>query len=284
MVAYLQTRMGDLELKRLSPLNWIGGKSSHLDFIFSNFPSEHLHFIDVFGGSGAVLLNKQPSQIETYNDINENLVSYFRMMRDRPDELSRRIQLTPYSRREFENCIRILKNPSSPEIEKARAFFTVANQSFHQNVSCLGTGSWKVCINDVAGGTSSAVSKYHSKIKMLPAVSDRLKNVQIECADFRKIIKRYDSETSFFYVDPPYPHESRAKRDLYEFEMNREQHIELLDMLNSMEGGALVSTYQNDLYDSELKNWIKIIGQEKRLPSSSKGRKESEILFRNYDI
>ena len=80
---------------------WYGGKFSHLDFILPNIPLDAQHFCDVFGGSAAVLINRQPAPVETYNDIDSELVNFFRTLRDDSTELLRAISLTPFSREEL---------------------------------------------------------------------------------------------------------------------------------------------------------------------------------------
>ncbi|MDR0767733.1 MAG: DNA adenine methylase [Methanosarcinales archaeon] len=271
-------------LLKLNSFNWVGGKASHLNFLYGNFPSDFHHYVDVFGGSGVVLLNKERSPIETYNDVNQNVVTFYKMLRDYPDELIERIQLSPYSRREFEICISILMDSNSVELERARAFFVVANQSFHSRINTQATSNWKMCVKDSTTRGSSAVSKYLSKIERLGLIAERFKSVQIENSDFSKIFDKYDSDVSFFYVDPPYPLATRNSKKLYDFELSDERHVELLEIVNAVEGAVLISSFSSELYDLNLTGWIKSIDREKRIRSSSLNRKAAEVLYRNYEI
>lgn len=271
-------------MKKLNAFNWIGGKASHLPFLYENFPNAHHHYIDVFGGSGVVLLNKAPSPIETFNDINQNIVTFYRVLRDNKEELIDKIKLSPYSRQEYSNCIDVLKNPTSDDLEKARAFFVVANQSYHSRINSLQEYNWKINIRDSTKRGSSVVSKYNSKIDKLDLIADRFKSVQIENRDFKRIFDKFDSDVSFFYVDPPYPMDTRRTKKLYDYELDDDRHSELLEIIVSLEGSVLISTYQNEMYDSKLVDWKKVTNPEKRIRSSSTKRKAAEIVYRNFEL
>lgn len=269
---------------KLNAFNWIGGKASHLPFLYENFPDTHHHYIDVFGGSGVVLLNKKPSPIETFNDINQNIVTFYRVLRNNKDNLIEKIKLSPYSRQEYADCITVLKNQEADDLERARAFFVVANQSYHSRINSLQEYNWKINIHDSTKRGSSVVSKYNSKIEKLDMIADRFKSVQIENRDFKRIFDKFDSDVSFFYVDPPYPLDTRRTKKLYDYELDDDRHSELLEIIQSIEGSVLISTYQNEMYDSKLTNWKKVSNSEKRIRSSSTKRKAVEILYRNFEI
>ena len=84
---------------------WYGGKLSHLDWLLPLLPTDAHHYVEPFGGSMAVLLNKKPSPMETYNDLDGDLVNFFRVLRNREEELQRKLSLTFYSRQEYENAL-----------------------------------------------------------------------------------------------------------------------------------------------------------------------------------
>lgn len=94
--------------KTLIPFNYFGGKYMHANWIISKLPKTK-SYVEVFGGSGIILINKPPCQIETYNDLNSSVVNFFKVLRERPEELIEQIYLTPYSREEFFDCY---KNPT----------------------------------------------------------------------------------------------------------------------------------------------------------------------------
>ena len=91
--------------KKMIAFGWYGGKYSHLDFILPNLPNGETHFCDVFGGSAAVLINRKPAPLETYNDLDSELVNFFRVLRSEPEQLIRQIGLTPFFKRGDRNCL-----------------------------------------------------------------------------------------------------------------------------------------------------------------------------------
>lgn len=159
-----------------SPINWYGGKYYMKKTIVELFP-EHKTYIEGFGGAGHILLYKEPSEIEVYNDLNEGLYLFFKLLRndETRDKLIAKIQLTPYSRREFCECRDNWSNQKS-EVEKARMFYIKTMQSF----SGVGT-SWSYSKNKSRRGISQAVSKFLGNVdeNMLDVV-DRLREIQIE--------------------------------------------------------------------------------------------------------
>lgn len=101
-------------------LKYYGSKFRLAQWIIKHFP-EHRHYVEPFGGAANVLLVKEPSRLETYNDLNKSLVNFFRVLRDRPDELVEKVRLTPYARDEFEFCIE--SEPVDEPVEMARRLF-----------------------------------------------------------------------------------------------------------------------------------------------------------------
>ncbi|MGH9352527.1 MAG: DNA adenine methylase, partial [Terriglobia bacterium] len=116
-----------LRRKKLIAFGWYGGKFSHLDWLLPLLPECH-HYCEPFGGSAAVLLNREPSPVETYNDLDGEVVNFFRVLRDQKEELLEVIGLTPFSREEF--FIAVSKNGGNiSNLERARRFFVRARQA-----------------------------------------------------------------------------------------------------------------------------------------------------------
>src|SRR5215207_1505277 len=111
---------------KLIAFGWYGGKFSHLDWLLPLLPSA-THYCEPFGGSAAVLINREPSPVETYNDLDSDLVTFFRVLRDQSDALIQAIGLTPFSREEFELAIQKPDTELS-DLERARRFFVRARQ------------------------------------------------------------------------------------------------------------------------------------------------------------
>lgn len=265
-----------------SPLNWYGGKFYMAKKLIEMFP-EHKYYIEGFGGAGHIIMRKQPSEIDVYNDINSDLYIFFKVLRsDRRDELISKIQLTPYSRQEFLEC-RDKKTECIDDVEKARIFYIKTMQSF----SSIGT-SWSYSKNKSRRGMSQAVSKFLGNVddNMLSCI-ERLREVQVENLDIIDLIEKYDNKDAFFYLDPPYISETRISGDVYDKEMPIEKHEEMLKILLNIEGKCLISGYDHDVYDILTENhWAKTaLGKYKHRNGDSKGKKRNtkqEIVWKNY--
>ena len=224
------------------PLKWQGCKMNILDWILSEFP-EHKCFVDVFGGSGAVLLNKIPSNNDVYNDLNGNLATLFKVLCNKDDtqELVRRLDNTLYSRDEFNYAKDNVDTESDP-IERARLMFVLHNQSF----SGLG-GTWGYRI---AADRYKINSPYwfQQKIKVLHAVHNRIKYVTIENLSFSEIIPKYSTPETLFYLDPPYVHDSRVCDSLYRYELSDNMHNQLVEIMLGSDAMFILSGFDTEAY------------------------------------
>lgn len=261
---------------KIIPFVYFGGKFNHVDWILKLLPDSY-SYVEVFGGSAVVLLNKKPSRIETYNDINSNLVNFFTALREHTEELIDKIYLTPYSKEEYHNCFYTMAK--GDKIERARKFFVVANQSF--NGALRRKTGWKMSTQESRATISEALSRWLSKIPNLLLTVERLRNVQICNYNWRVIIEKFDSPRTLFYCDPPYVLDTRANKKEYEFEMSDKDHAEFLEICKSIKGKVAISCYDNALYSKSLKNLYKTITKKKRGTLFHSMRQE--ILYTNYD-
>lgn len=108
-------------MSKLIAFGWYGGKFSHLDWLLPLLPQTK-HFCEPFAGSAAVLLNREPAPVETYNDMDGDVVNFFRILRDQKAQLIEAIGLTPFSRAEFEKAISEPTDNLS-DLEQARCFY-----------------------------------------------------------------------------------------------------------------------------------------------------------------
>jgi DNA adenine methylase len=223
----------ELLAKQLKPpIAWYGGKSKLVKKILPLIP-KHNSYIEVFSGSAAVMLAKDVSQREIINDRHTGIVNFYRVIRD-PETFSRfqyLVNLTPVSRDEFVFCKNTWKICEDP-VEKAYRWFIVIRQSY---------GS--------LGGAfdGSSVGSYLAAIDRLLQIHQRLRSVEIENLDFRKLIAKYDRPEAFFYLDPPYVLSTRTKK-AYDHEMTDKDHEELVDILLGLKGNAMLSGYNNPIY------------------------------------
>ncbi len=266
---------------KLIAFGWYGGKFSHLDWLLPLLPQTQ-HYCEPFGGSAAVLLNREPSPVETYNDLDGEVVNFFQVLRAKGDVLVKKIALTPFSYEEYVRAIQEKGNPNLTDLERARLFYVRARQSRTGLAQTASPGRWAYCRLTSRAGMAGAVSRWLGAVEDLPLIAQRLLRVQIENRPAIEVIKRYDSSETLFYCDPPYPHECRGDTRAYELEMTDEQHKELAELLHSVQGEVAVSSYRCNLMDKLYGDWIRVDGPEKKCHSVKKPR--SEVLWINYEL
>lgn len=263
---------------KIISFGWYGGKYNHLDWLLPLLPEAH-HYCEPFGGSAAVLLNREPSPVETYNDIDGEVANFFRVLRDQKDKLIEAIGLTPFSREEFYMAVTDY-GPHLSDLERARRFFVRARQVRTGLAQTASLGRWANCKNTSRAGMSGVVSRWLGSVERLPEIAERLLRVQIENRPALDVIKLYDSDVTLFYCDPPYPHEARGDSKAYGFEMSDAEHRELAEVLSNVKGKAAVSGYRCDLMDSLYKGWRREEAEPKNCHSVKRPR--TEALWMNY--
>ena len=221
-------------------LTYPGGKSRLAPWIIEHFP-KHEIYCEPFGGSAAVLLQKPRVGLEIYNDIDSQLVNFFKVLRKHGQELIHQLDFTPYSR-ECED------DPTDDEIELARRFF-------HASVTQWHDGYFKTQKKNPKDGT--LVGVYERQKGYLPKAASRLKEVIIEQMDALDLIRKYDSPEMLFYCDPPYFGD--RKKNLYRSEMMEEKdHKRLAEILNECQGMVVLSGYVTPLYEDLYQGWVRV--------------------------
>lgn len=263
--------------RRKIAFGWYGGKFTHLGWLLDHLPTCH-HYCEPFGGSAAVLLNRPPSQVETYNDLDGEVVNFFRILRDHKERLIELIGLTPFSREEFALACTPPEQPIS-DLERARRFFVRARQVRTGLAQTASLGRWANCRDTSRAGMSGVVSRWLGSVRRLPEVAERLLRVQIENRPALDLLDRYDAADTLFYCDPPYVHGSRGDSRAYGFEMSDGEHTLLAERLSRIEGAAVVSGYRSDLYDRLYADWRRIEAPPKRCHSVKTPR--TEVLWTN---
>lgn len=259
---------------------WYGGKYSHLDWLLPLLPMT-THFCEPFGGSAAVLINRAPAPVETYNDLDGEVVNFFRVLRDQKEALVEAIGLTPFSREEFELAIYGNREGIS-HLERARRFYIRARQVRTGLAQTASTGRWAHCLLTSRAGMAGAVSRWLGSVEDLPAIAQRLLRVQIEHDNAINVITRYDSKETLFYCDPPYPHDARRDSKAYAHEMTDRQHRELADLLRQVQGKVALSGYHCALMDQLYGDWARVEAPEKYCHSVKTLRRE--VLWVNFEL
>lgn len=229
------------------PVRYSGGKWRIAPWIIENMPP-HVAYVEPFCGGASILFSKSPSPVEVINDLNGEVVNFFRVLRERPGDLLMAVSLTPYSREE----LKIAYEPAEDMLEKARRFYVRSRQSFGSGEGEYSSG-WRYQ-RDLKRGTS--VIREWNSLGHLAEAATRLKDVQIDCDDALNVIRRFDAPKTLFYVDPPYLMSSRYKQeDIYAHEMDDNQHRELAQLLRGVQGMVLLSGYESDLYRELYPEW-----------------------------
>lgn len=259
------------------PVKWHGGKHYLAARIVRLFPKHHT-YVEPFGGAASVLLNKQPSPVEIYSDLDQRITRLFRVLRDHGPEFQRRVTLTPYSELEFLDA----GDPAEDEIEQARRDFV------RWRLSLGGRGdAFSFTLHRVRRQMADVVSGYLSMIdEYLPLIVDRLRTVQIVCRPAVDVIRRWDSNETLFYCDPPYVHSTRQanSRAVYGHEMTEDLHCEVASCLNDCAGKVVLSGYPSELYDDLFKDWWRLdYDIANHAARGKKKDREQECLWLNYD-
>lgn len=232
------------------PISYFGSKRRLASWIVATMPA-HRVYVEPFAGSAAVLFEKAPCTHEILNDVDGNLVNFFRVLRSRPDDLELACRLSPYARDEWRAAD--LEDPSIDELERARRWWVLSSQSFGQ-VAKVNTG-WATSIERGSNNSRSVTNRI---ARFLPA-AERLATVAIENNDAVTVIRRYDAPDGVIYCDPPYLGSTRTSinggrrpNGDYAHEFPDDQHRALAEALHSAQATVIVSGYASELYDEEL--------------------------------
>jgi|SRR5665213_287257 len=263
-----------------SPLAYYGSKKRLSPHLIPLFPA-HRCFVEVFGGSGALLFAKPVSRVEVLNDINGDLVHFYRTLRGPHGPiLVRQLSLTPHSRTEHACCKRDASEATGA-VEKARRFCVCIGMSY--------SGIYKDAYS--TSKTKALARTWAKRVDRMPWAAERLRDVQIEALDFRRLIPKFDSPETLFYCDPPYLHSTRtanAQRKgcrKYTHEMTERDHENLLSVLLTIKGKVMLSGYSSRLYDDSLQGWRRWTKKVQCVSATTNNRPSidrEEIVWMNF--
>lgn len=266
--------------------SWYGGKTSQLKWLLPIIDgTPHITYVEPFGGSAAVLLNKKQSPVEIYNDLYSDVVNFFSVLRNQREQLLPLLELTPYSREEFAESCDTLETDT--DLERARKFFIRARQVRTGLATTASAGRWGYEIKNSRRGMALVVSRWLSAIEGLEDVCVRLRNVQLENLDAIDVIKRYDTSETLHYLDPPYLMSSRSGGVGYAYEFNEEKHLNLLTVAKAFKGKVVLSGYSNNVYDDVLVGWHKHEATAQMSASTRQSGQPTlrqEVVWTNYEL
>lgn len=243
-------------------LRWHGGKWLLANWIISHIP-KHRIYVEPFGGAASVLLRKPRSYAEVYNDLDGEVVSLFRVVRERGAELKRALEMTPFGRDEFLEAW----YPHDDPLEQARRTVVRSFMGFGSAAVTLmrapvdgargGLAKTGFRANSNRSGTTPA-HDWKNYPEALDAIIERLRGVVIENREAIQVMQTHDGDETVHYVDPPYVASTRDKGGDYRHEMTDADHIALAAELHKLSGAIVLSGYRCSLYDGLYSEWQRI--------------------------
>jgi len=261
------------DLSRLSFFSYFGGKQRLVKTILPLLP-KHILYVEVFGGSAAVLLNKPPSPVEVYNDIDRLLVNLFMVVRDHPREFARRVQSLPYSRLLYERWQRQVKNGrlTGNQLEQAVRYYYMLRSSFFSHVE----KGWRFATK------TDEASRLYNSIGEVETIARRLQHVYLDHLDFRRCIRNWDRPDTFFFLDPPYFGTVPYRKGIKAF--TAQDHEDLATLLRDVKGKWLL-TYNDHPSVRALYNDFKMVEVATKLNTDKMAvnrRLQRQLIIRNY--
>lgn len=238
-------------MKVTSPaLRYHGAKFRLAQWVLQFFPP-HRIYTEAFGGAAGVLLQKPRSHAEIYNDLDDDVVNFFRVLRslDTRRQLVEAVVATPYARAEFD----LAWEPADDPIERARRIAVRAMMGFGSAGATKGTTGFRIDSRRKYGTAQQIWAEYPDAIA---AAGQRLSGVMIENRPAVQVLLDHDDPTTLHYVDPPYVHGTRVMKNRgYRHEMTDDEHRQLLEVVTGLQGMVVLSGYESDLYSEALRGW-----------------------------
>ena len=248
-----------------------GNKARHSKWILEHIP-EHECYVELFGGAAGVLFNKPRSKIEVYNDLNGDIPHFFRVLRDKGDELQEWLKNVPYSREVHDKwgTAYFDGERSDDDIERAGRFFTLRYTNF-------GGDAESKCGFRSSFGIRQNASGFSNKVDGLNEFRERLRGVEIDSADAFEVIERHDSNNTVFYADPPY--EGTENR----YNSQNFDHSKLAQKAKEIEAKIIISY---DTIPTHYDKGFNVVSRQSSysMNQSVGSKQNTQYLIMNYDI
>jgi DNA adenine methylase len=250
-----------------------GGKYRLRKWLLSLFPP-HKTYVEAFGGSGSLLLNKQPSEVECYNELEPGLFNLMTWAKDHPEKLISQLRPITYDK---ETYLRWRNSPTQPgTLQDAVKRVVVGRMS---RCGYGGTFCWSKRLYQ---NQPAEPFCWNSFLDGVPKVCERLKNVKITCKDALDLVPTVNNEDDLLYLDPPYPLQTRQLKSAYHKELRDDDHAQLLEMVRALRCKVVLSSYENPLYEECLKGWHKCVRQVTRHTSYKNKAHVAEVAWCNF--
>jgi len=252
-----------------SPLRWPGGKNLMKERIIKMMPPHKL-YAEGFAGGAWVLFGKSPSHVEVINDVNKELINFFTVVKNKPYQLILELQWDLYSRTLFMKYKAEMEGMNDlSDIERAKRFFYIVKASFAGQQETFGYSR-----------TTKPGLNFCDIEDIILKAHERLLRVSIECVDFREFIKKYDTQDTLFYLDPPY-HIKSARR-MYIQCLTDQDFVEFKDLLKQLKGKFILSLNDDSFVRETFKDFIISTVDTRYSMNSKENKKVSELLIRNF--
>lgn len=259
-------------------IRYHGGKFRLAPWVIQHFPP-HICYVESFGGAAGVLMQKERSYAEVYNDLDGDIVNLFRVLQraESRDALTELLVMTPYARAEFELAWEEVDEP----IERARRTIIRAQMGFGSAGATKGHTGFRIDTKRKYGTAQSLWQKYPEQVGI---IGERLTGVLIENRPAVEVIDAHDGVDTLHYVDPPYVHSTRVRGAgngrYYRHELNDEDHVELIECLARAQGMVALSGYSSEIYQDLLSGWT-MNSVNARISAGRGGALRQECLWLN---
>ncbi|MGS2592090.1 DNA adenine methylase [Streptomyces hebeiensis] len=263
------------------PFPYYGAKGRLAGQIVDLIP-DHRVYVEPFAGSAAVLFAKPAAPVEVINDLDRNVTTFFRVLRDQEADLLRVLRLTPYARDEF--AAADLSEEGITDLERARRFFVRTTQG-HNAAGSGGRAGWS---NGIRARHTDATATVNL-VERLDRLAERLRTVVVDNRDALEVVAAHDSPDTVFYLDPPYLSGTRQCARDYAHEADSEIfHRSLAEALHSVQGLVLLSGYPSELYSELYAGWDRLEIAVHRAATNSRGRTDvprgTEVVWSNRPL
>jgi DNA adenine methylase len=263
-------------------MRYHGSKFRLADWILPLLPA-HRCYVEPYGGAAGVLLRKPRAEVEVYNDLDGDMVNFFRVLRDAQAcaELIRQLELTPYARAEFE----LAWQPAECPIERARRTCIRAQMGFGSAGATKQTTGFRTYTRERFG--QSVQVDWVKYPAHLASVAQRMQGVLIEQRPALQVMADHDGADTLHFIDPPYMHSTRSKprgalrTTAYRHEMTDADHAELLAAAQGLRGLVLLCGYASDLYTDTLRGWLRLDKATRAASGQSGSAPRTESLWLN---
>ena len=254
-----------------TPITYYGGKQTLLKYLLPLIPQHRLYCEPFFGG-GAVFFAKPKSEVEVINDINGEIVNFFKVLKSKFPELQREIKATLHSRELYKKAMVVYDHPDLfTDVKRAWALWVLTNQGFAGMI-----GSWGFGKDD---SKEAALANKRDAFKK--EYEDRLAKVQVENNNAIKVIQRCDEKETFIYADPPYIGSDQGHYKGY----SENDYRELLDALAKVKGKFLLSSYPSKILNTYIKKYKWKVQKVTKNVAVTKhtDKVKTEMIVMNYD-